>query len=189
MTSKEMYFRSSALKKRKPLSAKRLLFLAFVAFLSLLFIRLFIIDIIQVTSASMQPTVNMGVRYLMNKFTYRISKPKHTDIVAFPSPVLKFHYLVKRIIAVAGDTIEIRKKEVFINNKKIIEKFAYHSRDTVMLVGDNLGPMVVPKDMVFVMGDNRDESEDSRDWKDSTTGEHIYFIPVRKIMGKIILLR
>jgi signal peptidase I len=189
MTRKEMYFRSPALKKRKTLSGKRFLFLAMVAFVVMLFLRLLIVDIIQVTSASMQPTVNMGVRYLLEKITYRVSKPKRNDIVAFPSPVLKHHNLVKRVIATEGDIIEIKKKDVYINNTKVVENFAYHSRDTVMLVGDNLGPLQVPKDLVFVMGDNRDESEDSRDWKDSTTGEHIYFIPVSRIMGKIILLR
>jgi signal peptidase I len=125
----------------------------------------------------------------MEKITYRIGKPKRNDIIAFPSPVLKNHNLVKRIIAVEGDIIEIKNKEVYINNKKVVENFVYHSRDTVILVGDNLGPLEVPKDVVFVMGDNRDESEDSRDWKDSTTGEHIYFIQASKIKGKIILLR
>jgi signal peptidase I len=153
-----------------------------------MFLRLFVLDIIQVTSASMQPTVNVGVRYLLNKTAYRFGKPKRNDIVAFPSPVLKGHNLVKRVIAIEGDTIQIKKKEVFINNVRIKEPFVYHSRDTVILVGDNLGPLEVSKGMVFVMGDNRDESEDSRDWKDSN-GEHIYFIPVKKIMGKIILLR
>jgi signal peptidase I len=184
-----MYFRSPALKKRKALSGKRLLFLAMVAVIVMLFLRLFVVDIIQVTSASMQPTVNTGVRYLLEKFTCRVSKPKKNDIVVFPSPVLKHHNLVKRIIATEDDIIEIKKKEVYINNIKLDEKFVYHSRDTVILVGDNLGPLQVPKDMVFVMGDNRDESEDSRDWKDSTTGEHICFIPVDRIIGKIILLR
>jgi signal peptidase I len=186
---KQMYFRSAALKKRKPLSGKRFLFLVLVAIAMMMFLRLFVVDIIQVTSASMQPTVNVGVRYLLEKLTYRMSKPKRNDIVAFPSPVLKKHNLVKRIIATEGDIIEIKKKDVYINNTKLVENFVYHSRDTVILVGDNLGPLEVPKGMVFVMGDNRDESEDSRDWKDSNTGEHIYFISVKKIMGKIILLR
>jgi signal peptidase I len=177
-----------AAKRKDTLTGKRFLFLVVVGIAVALLLRAFVIDIIQVTSASMQPTVNMGVRYLLNKTVYRFGKPKRNDIVAFPSPVLKGHNLVKRVIAVEGDTIEIRKKEVFINNVKIKEPFACHSRDTVILVGDNLGPLEVPKDEVFVMGDNRDESEDSRDWKDGN-GEHIYFIPVERIMGRVILFQ
>jgi signal peptidase I len=114
-----MYFRSMALKKRKPLSGKRFLFLVVVAIAVMMFLRLFVLDIIQVTSASMQPTVNVGVRYLLNKTAYRFGKPKRNDIVAFPSPVLKGHNLVKRVIAIEGDTIQIKKKEVFINNFSI----------------------------------------------------------------------
>jgi signal peptidase I len=189
MTRRGIYFRSPAVKKTTPLSGKRFLFLALVAVVVMLFLRYFVIDIIQVTSASMEPTVNVGVRYLLEKITYRVSKPKRNDIVAFPSPVLRKHNLVKRIIAIEGDIIEIKNKNVYINSNKLVENFAYHSRDTVILVGDNLGPLQVPKNMLFVMGDNRDESEDSRDWKDSNTGEHIYYIPTSKIMGKIILLR
>ncbi|HUI92646.1 MAG TPA: signal peptidase I [Chitinivibrionales bacterium] len=186
MQKKKAYF-PRRFKKNDALSGKRFLSVVLFGVAVALVLRAFIVDIIQVTSGSMQPTVNLGVRYLLNKTAYWFGKPRRNDIIAFPSPVLKGHSLVKRVIAIEGDTIEIKKKEVFINDVKTKEPFAYHSRDTVILVGDNLGPLEIPKDMVFVMGDNRDESEDSRDWKDGN-GAHIYFIPVSKIMGRIILL-
>jgi len=165
----------------------RLPLIIVVGIASALVLRIFVVDIIQVTSASMQPTVNIGCRYLLEKLTYRFSKPKRNDVIAFPSPVLKNHSLVKRVIAVEGETLEIKNKDVYINDQKLFEDFAFHSRDTVLLVGDNLGPLQVPQNMVFVMGDNRDESEDSRDWKDLVSGSHIYFIPVNTIIGKLIL--
>jgi signal peptidase I len=165
-----------------------LLLVVLTAFAITLLLHLFAFDIIQVTSSSMAPTLNVGGRYLMEKITYHVRKPKQKDIVAFPSPVLSHHNLVKRIIATGGDTMQIRNKDIFINGLRLAEPYAYHSRDTILLVGDNLGPLKVPEGTVFVMGDNRDESEDSRDWKDSTTGERIYFVPTSRILGKIILL-
>jgi signal peptidase I len=174
--------------KTNSLSIKRLLFLVAFALVLALFLQHFVIDIIQVTSSSMAPTINVGTRYLMEKLTFRARKPGRNDIVAFPSPVLRGHNLVKRVIATEGETIQIKNKDVYINDTKLVENFAHHSRDTILLVGDNLGPLRVPKGMLFVMGDNRDESEDSRDWKDSATGEHIYFVPASGILGKIILL-
>jgi signal peptidase I len=169
------------------MNRKRLPLIILVGVVSALVLRIFVVDIIQVTSASMKPTVNVGCRYLLEKLTYRFSKPKRNDVIAFPSPVLKNHNLVKRVIAVEGETLQIKNKDVFINAQKLFEDFAFHSRDTVLLVGDNLGPLQVPQNMVFVMGDNRDESEDSRDWKDSVSGKNIYFIPVNTIIGKLIL--
>jgi signal peptidase I len=165
----------------------RFLFLVLVAIVAALLLQHFVVDIIQVTSSSMAPTVNVGSRYLLDKITFHFRKPRVGDVVAFPSPVLKGHNLVKRVIAVEGDTLQIKKKDVFINGKEIAEPYAFHSRDTVILVGDNLGPLAVPEGMAFVMGDNRDESEDSRDWKDETSGEHIYFIPTNKLLGRVVL--
>jgi signal peptidase I len=181
-------FRSSLPGKRTSYSLKRLLLVVLTALAIALLLHLFAFDIIQVTSSSMAPTINVGSRYLMDKITYRVRKPKRNDVVAFPSPVLAHHNLVKRIIATGGDTIQIRNKDVFINRSRLTEPYAHHSRDTILLVGDNLGPLEVPEGTVFVMGDNRDESEDSRDWKDSTTGEYIYFVPASRILGRIILL-
>jgi len=185
--AKKIYFNSKVPIKRNRPANIRFLFLLLLGVFGAFLIRHFAIDIIQVTSPSMQPTINVGCRYYMEKITYRIRKPRRKDIVAFPSPFLKDHNLVKRVIAVEGETLEIKNKDVYINNAKLVEDYVFHSRDTVILEGDNLRPLVVPKGMIFVMGDNRDESEDSRDWKDINSGEHIYFIPVSRILGKIIL--
>ena len=183
----EMRFGFKTSIKRNHMGNKRFLFLLLSGIVGAFILRYFAIDIIQVTSPSMQPTINVGCRYYMEKITYCLRKPRRKDIVAFPSPVLKDHNLVKRVIAVEGETLEIKNKDVYINNVKLVEDYVFHSRDTVILEGDNWGPLVVPKGMIFVMGDNRDESEDSRDWKDLNSGEHIYFIPVNRILGKIIL--
>lgn len=173
--------------KRRP-SIKRFLLVVLSAVALALFIRHFVVDIIAVTSSSMTPTINVGVRYLMEKVSFRFRKPKRNDIVAFPSPIRKGRNLVKRVIAVEGETVQITNKTVFVNSNRLTENFAYHSRDTILLEGDNLGPLDVPERMVFVLGDNRDESEDSRDWIDSLTGNHIYFVPMRDILGRIVLL-
>jgi signal peptidase I len=185
--SNQVHFAAARTKPNSP-SIKRLFFLTAFALVLALFLRHFVIDIMQVTSSSMAPTINVGSRYLMEKLTFRMRKPRRNDIIAFPSPVLQGHNLVKRVIATEGETIQIKNKDVYINDKRLAENFAHHSRDTVLLVGDNLGPLQVPKGMLFVMGDNRDESEDSRDWKDSITGERIYFVPVSGILGRIVLL-
>ncbi len=179
------HFRPQKNRPRRPFT--RFLFLVLVAVSAALLLQHFVLDVIQVTSSSMAPTINVGCRYVLDKITFRVRKPRAGDVVAFPSPVLAGHNLVKRVIAVEGDTLEIKKKDVYINGRKTADRYACHSRDTVILVGDNLGPLAVPEGMIFVMGDNRDESEDSRDWKDSTSGEHIYFIPVNRLFGRVML--
>jgi signal peptidase I len=165
---------------------KRLIFLFFIAAVLTVFLRTFVIEGIYVASASMEPTLPVGTNYFLEKVTIRFIKPRRGDIVVFPSPVEPGKDLIKRVIGTGGDTIEIKRKEVFLNGIKLEEEYVKHTRSAEMLVGDNLGPLEVPADMVFVMGDNRDESGDSRDWKDKGTDEHIYYIPVEKIKGKII---
>jgi signal peptidase I len=72
--------------------------------------------------------------------------------------------LDKRVIAVEGDTIEIKNKDVYLNGERLAEWYVQHTRSDEVLVGDNLPKMTVPKGHVFVMGDNRAQSYDSRDW-------------------------
>jgi signal peptidase I len=180
--------RIRTLQPKKRRSITRFMFVVLSAFALALFLRHFVVDIIAVTSSSMAPTINIGTRYLMEKVSFRFRKPTRNDIVAFPSPVRNGRNLVKRVVAVGGETVRIANKAVFVNGTRLTENFAYHSRDTILLVGDNLGPLDVPEGMVFVMGDNRDESEDSRDWIDVATGNHIYFVRMRDILGRIALL-
>jgi signal peptidase I len=171
------------------MNLNRLFSLSLFAVIVALLLRHFVVDVAQVTSASMQPTITTGHRYFYEKMTYHFRKPQKKDIVAFPSPVKKGRTLLKRIIATAGDTLAIRNKNVYINKEKLVEEYVFHSRNAEILAGDQVEPLVVPEGMVFVMGDNRDVSEDSRDWKDSTTGDHIYFIPTSTIIGKLLQLK
>ena len=96
--------------------------------------------------------------------------------------------MIKRVIGLPGEAIEIRGKKVFINGSALDEPYAAFKRKDEILVGDNLGPIKIPADSFFVMGDNRDESGDSRDWKDAATGEHIYFVSGKDIKGRLIQL-
>ena len=108
--------------------------------------------------------------------------------MVFPSPVHEERDLIKRVISVPGYEIELKEKKLFINGKNIDEPYVQYTRKYEKLKGDTLGPLVVPEGMVFVMGDNRDESRDSRDWVNRETGEAIHFIPIKIIKGRIIEL-
>jgi len=166
---------------------KRLIFLLMISAAAAVLFRTFVIEGIYIASASMEPTLPVGTKYFLEKITVRFRAPARGDIVVFPSPIQEGKDLVKRVIAAGGDTLEIRNKIVFLNGERLTEKYAEYKRSNETLDGDNIGPLAVPAKSLFVMGDNRDESGDSRDWKNKGTGEHIYFVPVEKIKGKIIL--
>ena len=149
-------------------------------------VRTYVIEGIYIASASMEPAFPMGTHLFLNKLAYRWNGPHRGDVVIFPDPVDSDKDLVKRVIAVSGETVEIKDKQVLINGKPLVEPYARHSRGDTRLNGDNVDPEVVPEGSVFVLGDNRDFSLDSRDWKDAKTGERIPFVSVRSIKGRII---
>lgn len=167
---------------------KRLLYLAAIAGVLSLAIRGYVVEGIYVASASMEPTLRVGTHLFLDKASLRFRGARFGEIVVFPSPVADKKDLIKRIIGLPGDTIEIRRKAVFRNETALQEPYVQYTRPNELLKGDNLGPLVVPAGMVFVLGDNRDESGDSRDWKDEATGEHRYFIPISSIKGRVIQL-
>jgi signal peptidase I len=134
----------------------------------------------------MEPTLAVGDHYLVNKLTYRFHGPERGDIIVFRSPVDEQTGFIKRVIAVSGDSIEMREKHVILNGKSLEEPYTEYKRAQEALEGDNLGPFKVPEGNVFVLGDDRDESFDSTTWKDAKTGEHIYFLPNSHIKGKLI---
>lgn len=137
---------------------------------------------IYIASDSMSPTLTKGTQIMVRKFFLQKYTPKRGDIVMFDSPVQANKGLVKRIIAIEGDSIELAQKEVILNGELLVENYVVHSNPSVQFQGDTMARMVVPKGHVFVMGDNRDVSGDSRDWKDQN-GNPMPFVPVAALQG------
>lgn len=163
---------------------KRLVFLIVLGVAGAYFFRHYVGGLVRVASGSMEPTLEQGSFQWLNKWYYYFHPIKRGDIIVFPSPVDKSKDLIKRVIGLPGDSIQIINKEVFLNYKKLTEPYVIHKRADEILSGDNMPEVIVPQNCLFVMGDNRDWSEDSRDWKDKR-GKHIYFISVDSVEGKI----
>lgn len=166
-----------------------------IAFILALFIRTFVVQAFKIPSGSMKPTLLVGDHILVNKFLYGVKipftditlvpvkKPKRGDIVVFKFPEDPKKDFIKRVIAVSGDTVQIRNKEVYINDKPIDDPYGIHI-DPHTIPGklrprDNLDPVSVPPDSLFVMGDNRDHSYDSRFWG---------FVKLSSVKGKAFII-
>ena len=132
----------------------------------------------------MEPTLPVDTHYLVNRWVYYVRSPKRGDIIVFKSPVDQEKGLIKRVIGIPGDHVEIRSKQIYLNGHYLSEPYTIHKRPDERLVGDNIAPPSVPPGRVFVLGDNRDESEDSSVWKDPRDGEHIYFVNEKDIEGR-----
>jgi signal peptidase I len=165
------------------LSLSRLLFLAGLALGVVMPVRWWVLEPISIASASMEPTLLTGVSLFQDKVTLRLRPLQRGDIIVFRSPVGEAHDLVKRVIALPGESVELRDKKVFIAGREIDEPYVKHSRGGERLEGDSLGPLVVPAGHLFVLGDNRDESRDSSVWKDPKTGEPVYFLRSDAVLG------
>lgn len=164
--------------------ALRLLLLAAAAAGGTLAVRRWALEPIYVASASMEPTLKVGSRFIADKVSLRLRPLLRGDIVLFPPPNGEPLGVGKRVIGLPGETLEIRAKKVFIDGKELDEPYAVHRRGGVHLLDDDLGPLKIPENGVFVMGDNRDESEDSTSWKDAA-GKPVYFVPVASITALV----
>lgn len=159
------------------------------------FVRTFIIQAYKIPSGSMKPTLLVGDHLLVTKFNYGVKlpllrsmliplgKPKRGDIVVFIYPEDRSKDFIKRMVGLPGDTIEIRDKKVFINNLPWNDSYGRHVDSLIIPRAvqprDNFGPVTVPADSYFVMGDNRDESYDSRFWG---------FVKQQDILGKALII-
>lgn len=122
---------------------------------------------------SMKPHIHDGDFFILNKLTYRFSEPKRFDIVVFPYNNSKANY-IKRIIGMPGDVVEILDGQVYIDGEILGENFGI---EPIAVMGNQIFPLTVPEGEYFVMGDNRNDSSDSR-YQDVGT------IPKEKLLGK-----
>ena len=159
----------------------RLLKLFLIALAVVLPVRAWVAEPIYVASPSMEPTLKTGTLLVLDKLTLRVRSPQRGDVLSFLSPVGS-HDLLKRVVALPGETVEMREKVVFINGKELDEPYVVHSRAGEKLQGDNMSPLVVPERGFFVLGDNRDESNDSSVWKDAD-GMPLRFLRLKLIQG------
>lgn len=150
------------------------------------FVMTFVVQAFQIPTGSMEKTLLVGDFLLVNKFAY--SPPvlplenliipgrpiRRGDILVFRYPGDLTKDYVKRVVALAGEKFEIKDKAVYINDSPIPEDYKFHSDNRIIprnytytsrdLQRDNFGPVIVPEGHCFVMGDNRDSSQDSRYW-------------------------
>ena len=157
-------------------------FLAAVALILASIIRTFVGLAFYIPSGSMIPTLKVNDRVVVSRLSYRLHDVHRGDIVVFDNPnytpkseplvfkivkpvleVVGLHQpkeknLIKRVIGLAGETIEVKSDGVYINAKKLPEPYLVSG----IAMGDSMAPLVIPKDHVFMMGDNRSNSSDSR---------------------------
>ena len=166
-----------------------------IAILIAFFIRTFIVQAFKIPSGSMKPTLLIGDHILVNKFIYgvkipfirknliSISEPKRDDVIVFIYPEDRSKDFIKRVIGVGGDTIEIRNKKIFLNGLPFQDTHGVYVDDFIIpgtiQPRDNFGPVTVPKDAVFTMGDNRDQSYDSRFWG---------VVDLKDVLGKAFIM-
>ena len=174
-----------------------------IALILALLIRTFIIQAFKIPSGSMENTLLIGDHILVSKFSYGthipneipfintklfddivlFSKvPERGDIIVFKFPKDETRDFIKRVIGLPGDLLEVRRQKVYINNKSYEDTHARHTdspSDSSLVPRDDFGPILVPDDHVFVMGDNRENSQDSRYWG---------YLNVKKIRGKALII-
>jgi len=166
-----------------------------IAILLALFIRTFVVQAFKIPSGSMKETLQIGDHILVNKFIYGVKLPfihkvilpikipQKEDIIVFRYPENPKLDFIKRVVAVQGDVVEIRNKKLYVNGELITKPYAIHT-DPHIIPGaynkrDNFGPVEVPPDSLFVMGDNRDNSKDSRFWG---------FVQLPAVKGKAFMI-
>ncbi len=160
-----------------------------------LIIRAYIVQAFKIPSGSMLQTLLIGDHILVNKFMYGteipftdkrvliLTKPKRGDIVVFKYPEDPSRDFIKRVIGIEGDIVEGKNKTIHVNGKPVTEPYVQHTDSAQQYGGvmqrDNFGPYLVPRDKFFVMGDNRDQSYDSRYWG---------YVDLKEVRGKAFII-
>lgn len=166
-----------------------------VALFIALFLRTTVVQARIIPSGSMENTLLVGDYLFVNKFVYgyhlpftegrilEIREPARGDIIVFDPPFESSKAFIKRVIAVPDETVEIRRKKVYINGRQLTEDYARFAEgsaeDRFLPRRDNMPPLKVPSGKLFVMGDNRDRSYDSRFWG---------FVDLDDVIGKAMVI-
>lgn len=132
-------------------------------------------------AGSMAPTLLIGDHFAVNLKSYKTNRPKKGDIIVFKYPKDPTREFIKRVVAVEGDIIESKNKAIFINGHLINESYIQHKDNAIknMDTRDNFGPYLIPQNKLFTMGDNRDQSFDSRYWG---------YLDVKDVKGKALFI-
>jgi len=162
------------------------------AFIAFCIVRPFIIEPYKIPTGSMRPTLLEGDIILVNKFIYgaripftdlrlpKIRQPKRGDVIVFIYPEDRKKNFIKRLVAFAGETVEIKNGTLYINDQPLLDSIFnqryYYNKGNLGQEGQKI---VVPKDAFFVLGDNSASSQDSRYWG---------FLPHKNILGKALLI-
>jgi len=178
-----------------------------IALVAALFLRAFVVQAFKIPSGSMIPTLEIGDHILVNKLAYGVrtpdinwlpvvgcvdlssgshlvewDMPKRGDVVVFVYPRDRCKDFIKRVVGVPGDSVEIRNKKVYVNGEQVEDLHAFFEDPELARgsngIRDNFGPVQVPENHIFVMGDNRDRSYDSRFWG---------FVPVQDVRGRAFI--
>jgi signal peptidase I len=155
-----------------------------IAVLLALLIRTFVVQAFKIPSGSMMPTLLVGDHILVNKFLYRFRDPARGDVIVFKYPVEEHRDFIKRVIGLPGETIYVKDRHVYVNCPPaesacmpVKEPWAFY--EDRMGLGESSGRFDVPTGSYFVMGDNRNNSQDSRYWG---------FVKKEKIKGRAFIV-
>lgn len=155
-----------------------------IALVLVVIIRWFLFTPFIVEGPSMQPNFKTGERLIVNKVLFDMRHPKHGEVIVFHAPDGRDY--IKRVIALPGETVRVEGDQVFVNGKQIKEPYIQDRIDEFAKTGTtyntlNYAEATVPKNSLFVMGDNRRNSSDSRD-------PNVGFVPYKKIVGRADLI-
>lgn len=145
--------------EKTSLTIKELLESVVIAVILALIIRTFLFQFFWIPSRSMEDTLLINDRIVVTKFSYWFNEPQRGDVVVFKYPLDTTKDYVKRLIGLPGDIIEIRNSKLYINGQLVKEPYLKEG-----LVFGDFGPIQIPPEHYFMMGDNRNYSSDSRVW-------------------------
>jgi len=146
-----------------------------IALVIALVIRQFVVQVYVVEGQSMEPTLHTSQRLLVNKALYRFRTPQAGEIVVLQDPGQPTRELIKRVVAVGGESVEVRKSVVYVNDQPLSEPY----KNTLFTNYQDTPKVTVEAGHIYVMGDNRGQSLDSR---------LIGSIPLSKVDGKAVFL-